>query len=49
MLLAALAATAFAQSPAPTGYRTVYIASNVDKKFVIVPKAPVKAGTTIVV
>ncbi|RKU40264.1 hypothetical protein DL546_001567 [Coniochaeta pulveracea] len=47
MLMAALAATAFAQAPA--GYRSVYITSNVDKKFVIVPKAPVKVGTTIVV
>lgn len=47
MLMAALAATAFAQ--APVGYRSVYIASNVDKKFVIVPKTPVKVGTTIVV
>jgi hypothetical protein len=45
----ALAATGFAQVVAPAGYRTVYITSKVDTKFVVVPKAPVKAGTTVVV
>ncbi|KAJ9157009.1 hypothetical protein NKR19_g4008 [Coniochaeta hoffmannii] len=42
-----LAQTAPAAPPA--GYRAVYITSKVDAKFVIVPKTPVKAGTTIVV
>jgi len=48
-LLAALAATGLAQVPAPAGYRKVYITSNVNTKFVVVPKAPAKAGTTLVV
>jgi hypothetical protein len=47
VLLLALAATGLAQAPA--GYMTVYITSNVNSKFVIVPKAPAKAGTTLVV
>ncbi|KAF2742856.1 carbohydrate-binding module family 13 protein [Sporormia fimetaria CBS 119925] len=33
----------------PEGYRTVYITSLVDAKFVVVPKAPVRNGTTLVV
>ncbi|OCL11001.1 carbohydrate-binding module family 13 protein [Glonium stellatum] len=45
-LMFALAATGFAQ--VPTGYRTVYITSNVNTKFVIVPKSPTN-GSTIVV
>lgn len=47
LLMVALAATGFAQVPA--GYRKVYITSLVNTKFVIVPKAPVKSGTTTVV
>ncbi|KAK3940856.1 ricin B lectin domain-containing protein [Diplogelasinospora grovesii] len=48
--LAALVATGFAQTAtAPAGYRTVYISSMVNSKFVVVPKTPVKAGTTLVV
>ena len=42
----ALAATAFAQ--APEGYRTVYITSAVDTKFVVQPKSSA-SGSTIVV
>jgi hypothetical protein len=42
----ALAATGLAQAPA--GYKTVYLTSNVNTKFVIVPKAA-KAGSTVVV
>jgi hypothetical protein len=45
----ALAATGFAQVAAPAGYRKVYITSMVDKKFTVVPKAPAKAGSTLVV
>jgi hypothetical protein len=44
----ALAATGFSQV-VPEGARTVYITSKVDAKFVVVPKTPVKAGTTVVV
>jgi hypothetical protein len=33
----------------PAGYRAVYITSKVDGKYVVVPKTPVKAGTTLVV
>ncbi|KAL1836769.1 hypothetical protein VTJ49DRAFT_4687 [Mycothermus thermophilus] len=46
VLLLALAATGLAQ--APEGYRTVLITSNVDPKFVIVPKER-QAGTTTIV
>lgn len=49
LVLLALAATGFAQVTAPEGYRKVYMTSNVDKKFVIVGKSPVKAGGTLVV
>ncbi|KAK4183638.1 hypothetical protein QBC35DRAFT_518096 [Podospora australis] len=52
VVLALLAATGLAQNvTAPEGYRTVYITSAVDAKFVIVPKAPLpaKAGGSIVV
>jgi hypothetical protein len=46
VFLLALAATGLAQ--APEGYRTVYITSNVNTKFVIVPKARTTGSTTIV-
>jgi hypothetical protein len=46
VLLLTLAATGLAQ--APEGYRAVYITSNVDPKFVIVPKARTSGSTTIV-
>ncbi|KAK4145985.1 uncharacterized protein C8A04DRAFT_26145 [Dichotomopilus funicola] len=46
VLLLALAATGLAQ--APEGYRTVYITSNVDPKFVIVAKEATAGTTTIV-
>ncbi|KAK0719896.1 ricin B lectin domain-containing protein [Lasiosphaeris hirsuta] len=48
-IVAALAATGLTQTVAPAGYRTVYITSAVNSKFVVVPKTPVKSGTTIVV
>ncbi|CAG8977947.1 hypothetical protein HYALB_00001827 [Hymenoscyphus albidus] len=50
-LVLALAATSvrFVDAVAPEGFRTVYITSNVDVKFVVVPKTPVKGGTTLVV
>jgi hypothetical protein len=44
----ALAATGFAQTVAPEGYRTVYISSMVDTKYVVVPSAR-SAGANIVV
>jgi hypothetical protein len=46
VLLLALAAVGLAQ--VPDGYRTVYITSNVDPKFVIVAKARTAGSTTIV-
>ncbi|CAJ2510466.1 Uu.00g132750.m01.CDS01 [Anthostomella pinea] len=46
LFMFALAATGFAQ--APVGYRTVYITSNVDPAFVIVPTTAT-AGAAIVV
>jgi hypothetical protein len=46
VLLLALTATGLAQ--APEGYRKVYITSNVNTKFVIVPKARTAGSTTIV-
>ena len=46
LLFAALAATGLAQ--APDGYRTVYITSNVDAKYVVVPKAASAGSTTVV-
>ncbi|KAK1765004.1 hypothetical protein QBC33DRAFT_621620 [Phialemonium atrogriseum] len=46
LLVLALAATGFAQ--APEGYRTVYITSKVDPKFVIVPKAATSGSGTVV-
>ena len=49
VILFALAAKGLAQTVAPEGYRTVYITSMVDAKYVVVPKAPVKNGTTVVV
>ena len=49
LLMVALAATGFAQVPAPEGYRTVYITSNVDTKYTIVPVLPAKIGNTVVV
>lgn len=49
ILLVALAATGFAQVTPPAGYRKVYMTSNVNTKFVVQPKTPIKAGTTLVV
>lgn len=46
VLLLTLAASGFAQ--APEGYRTVIMTSNVNPKFVIVPKARTAGSTTIV-
>jgi hypothetical protein len=46
VLLLALAATGLAQ--APEGYRKVIITSNVNTKFVMVPKARTSGSTTIV-
>jgi hypothetical protein len=48
LLMAALAATGFAQATIPAGYRAVYMTSMQDVKFVIVPKART-AGNTLVV
>ncbi|KAF2463073.1 uncharacterized protein BDR25DRAFT_329913 [Lindgomyces ingoldianus] len=47
ILMLALAATGLAQ--VPEGYRKVYVTSMVDAKYVMVPKAPPKAGSTMVV
>lgn len=46
VLLLALAATGLAQAPA--GYRKVIITSNVNTKFVVVPKARTAGSTTVV-
>lgn len=46
LVLLALAATGLAQ--VPEGYRAVYITSNVNPKFVVVPKARTSGSTTIV-
>ena len=46
LLAFALAATGLAQAPA--GYRTVYIASKQDTKFVVVPKARSEGSTLVV-
>jgi hypothetical protein len=46
IVILALAATGLAQ--APEGYRKVYITSNVNPKFVIVPKARTSGSTTVV-
>ena len=48
VLALAFAAVGLAQT-APAGYRRVYMTSNVDTKFIVVPKTPVKNGTTTVV
>ncbi|KAK4234263.1 ricin B lectin domain-containing protein [Achaetomium macrosporum] len=48
VLLLTLAATGLAQAPAPEGYRKVYITSNVNPKFVIVPKAATSGSTVVV-
>ncbi|ORY12640.1 hypothetical protein BCR34DRAFT_290678 [Clohesyomyces aquaticus] len=48
LLALALAATGLSQTM-KEGYRKVYITSMVDPKFVVVPKTPVKSGTTLVV
>jgi len=47
LLVLALAAAGFAQTP-PAGYKTVYITSMVNAKFVVVPKTST-AGSAIVV
>lgn len=49
ILALTFAACGLAQITAPEGYRTVYITSMVDRKYVVVPKTPVKNGTTVVV
>jgi len=46
VILLALAATGLAQ--APEGYRKVIITSNVNTKFVVVPKARTSGSTTVV-
>lgn len=46
LLTLAIAATVAAQ--VPTGYRTVYISSFVDTKFVVVPKSPTSGSTVVV-
>ncbi|KAI1391339.1 carbohydrate-binding module family 13 protein [Hypoxylon trugodes] len=46
LLMLAFAATGFAQ--APEGYRTVYITSMVDSKFVVVPKSAASGSTVVV-
>jgi len=46
IVLFAIVATGLAQVPA--GYRHVYIASNVDKTFVVVPTSPKSGSTTVV-
>jgi hypothetical protein len=48
ILVLAAAATGLAQG-VPEGYRRVYITSMVDSKYIVVPVAPVKNGTTVVV
>lgn len=48
VLIVALAASGLAQT-LPAGYRKVYLTSMANTKFVIVPKAPAKTGTTLVV
>ncbi|KAF2116561.1 hypothetical protein BDV96DRAFT_28684 [Lophiotrema nucula] len=48
VLALAFAAAGLAQT-VPAGYRKVYMTSNVDTKFIVVPKTPVKNGTTTVV
>ena len=48
LLVLAVAATGLAQGAVPAGYKKVYITSNVNPKFVIVPKSA-KAGQTLVV
>lgn len=49
LLILAAAATGLAQTTIPAGYKKVIITSNVNVKFVVVGKTPVKAGTTLVV
>lgn len=46
LLVLAFAATGFAQ--APEGYKTVYITSMVDSKFVVVPKTATSGSTLVV-
>ena len=46
LLALALAATGLAQ--APEGYRTVYITSKQDPKFVVVPTKPANGSTLVV-
>jgi hypothetical protein len=48
ILLLALSATGLAQTAAPEGYRKVYITSNVNPKFVMVPKAATSGSTVVV-
>jgi hypothetical protein len=46
LLMLAIAATGFAE--VPVGYSTVYITSNVDATFAVVPKAATNGSTTVV-
>ncbi|KAI1474195.1 carbohydrate-binding module family 13 protein [Daldinia sp. EC12] len=46
LLTLAFAATGFAQ--APEGYKTVYITSKVDSKFVLVPKSNTSGSTLVI-
>ena len=46
IILFTLAATGLAE--VPLGYRHVYITSNVDKTFVVVPTSPKNGSTTVV-
>ncbi|KAF2870914.1 hypothetical protein BDV95DRAFT_496133 [Massariosphaeria phaeospora] len=48
ILALGLAATVLAQGTIPTDYRKVYITSNVDAKFAVVPKAATNGSTTVV-
>ncbi|KAI1344542.1 ricin B lectin domain-containing protein [Xylariaceae sp. FL0016] len=47
LMILSFAAAGFSQ--APEGYRKVMITSNVNDKFVVVPKAPVASGSGLVV
>jgi len=49
LLTFALVTVGFAQVTAPAGYRKVYMTSNVNTRFVVQPKTPIQAGTTLVV
>jgi hypothetical protein len=48
LILLAVAATGLAQGTTPEGYRKVYISSDVNAKFVVVPKARTSGSTVVV-